>query len=288
MTRLFSRVSSAFRYFHKLPPPWVNANLFERTYLVRAQTIRTTSDKDDGWLFACSSLAHRIFDIGTNIGQAAILELLPDSVDHVLLVDPNPMALSIAAENLIVNGLINRVNLERVFVSDEANQVLDFYTVLYGAAGSMFKSHAKTASKRNLHFKVSTTTIDLLVGKYGVPDFIKIDIEGAESFALKGARECMRLNRTRFLVEMHSSSEMPMVANAQRVLETCAEVGYSAWYLSNKVILTSPEQLKDRGRCHLLLQPKDWEWPKTIIQIPQNAPLDSALYHSIMGLELMA
>lgn len=283
MINFQSKISSAVRYFLKLPPPWVNMKLFNRTFLVREQTIRRTADKDDGWLFACSSVSRRIFDIGTNIGQAAMLELYCDSVEHVLLVDPNPMALSIAAENLIVNNFVHRVNFERVFVSDRPDQELDFYTVLYGAAGSMFKSHARTAARRNLHFKVFTTTIDLLVKKYGIPDFIKIDIEGAESLALKGAMDCMRSNKTRFLVEMHSNADIPMVENARRVLGICEEVGYSAWYLSRKVLLTSPEQLSDRGRCHLLLQPKDWEWPEKIIQIPQDAALDSKLLDSVMG-----
>jgi FkbM family methyltransferase len=251
---------------------------------VRDGTIRKTPDKDDGWLFACASLSTRIFDIGVNIGQSAFLELYPGSVEHVLLVDTNPMALSIAAENLIVNGLINRVNFECGFVSEQPGKELDFYTVLYGAAGSMFKTHAKTAAKRDLHFKVTTTTINLLTEKYGVPDFIKVDVEGAESFVLDGADEVMDQKKTRFLVEMHSSAELPMVENARRILAICRDLYYDAWYLAKNVKLESPDQLKDRGRCHLLLQPGGWEWPSKVLRIKENAALDSKLYNSIIGL----
>ncbi|MEL7590323.1 MAG: FkbM family methyltransferase [Anaerolineaceae bacterium] len=284
MSNIKSKISSRLRYLLKLPPPWVTLSLFERKYTVRDGTIRKTPDKDDGWLFACASLSTRIFDIGVNIGQSAFLELYPGSVEHVLLVDTNPMALSIAAENLIVNGLINRVNFECGFVSEQPGKELDFYTVLYGAAGSMFKTHAKTAAKRDLHFKVTTTTINLLTEKYGVPDFIKVDVEGAESFVLDGADEVMDQKKTRFLVEMHSSAELPMVENARRILAICRDLYYDAWYLAKNVKLESPDQLKDRGRCHLLLQPGGWEWPSKVLRIKENAALDSKLYNSIIGL----
>lgn len=265
-----------------MPPPWVAEYLFDRDFTVREGTIRKTPDKDDGWLFAASSLSTRIFDIGANIGQSAFLELFHKSVEHVLLVDANPMALSIAAENLIMNGLINTVNLECVFVSDRPGEELDFYTVLYGAAGSMIKAHAKTAAKRNLHFKVKTTTINLLAHKYGVPDFIKLDIEGAESLALLGANEVMTQHKTRFLVEMHSSAELPMLENARKVLSICQDLDYDVWYLAREVKLESPEQLLDRGRCHLLLQPREWEWPTKVLRIKQNAILNTELFHSII------
>jgi FkbM family methyltransferase len=280
--RFFNKSLNAFRYLLKLPPPWVSANIFNRSFRVRGQTIRVTPDKDDAWVFACSYISRQIFDIGSNIGQSAMLELFPDTVEHVLLVDPNPMALSIAAENLIVNGLISRVNFECVFISDQSGNQLDFYTVLYGAAGSMYQTHAVTAAKKNSHFKVPTLTIDDLVNKYGIPDFIKIDIEGAESLALKGSFNCMSKRKTRFLVEMHSNPDLPMFENARRILETCSKVDYKAWYLSRQLELVDPQLLSDRGRCHLLIQPMEWEWPQTILKIKQNSPLDKSLYDSII------
>ena len=235
MTDLRSKFSNGFRYLFRLPPPWEEATIFDRIFVTREGTIRKEADKDDGWLFACASSSIRIFDIGANIGQSAFLELYPESVQQVLLVDPNPMALSIAAENLIMNRLINRVNFECAFVSEQAGEEIEFYTVLSGAAGSIYKSHAKTAAKRNLHYKVSTTTIDDLVKRHGLPDFIKIDVEGAESNVLAGAKECLLMHKTRFLVEMHSNIDLPMVENARRVLDLCNSSGYGAWYLARKV-----------------------------------------------------
>ncbi len=278
---IIRKARSAFRTIFKLPPPLVRAKLLEKEFLVREQTIRDVSDKDDAWLLACAFDVHRIFDVGANIGQAAFIELYPDSVEHVLLVDPNPMALSIAAENLILNHLIDRTNLVCTFLSHQSGKEVDFYTVLYGAAGSMYRTHAVTAAKRNLHFKVPTSTVDQLCEKFGYPDFIKIDVEGAEVLVLQGAKDCMLRHKTKFLVEMHSSLESPMMGNAQKVLDICESTGYHAWYLSRKVPLKEPEQLADRGRCHLLLQPVEWDWPEKVVAIKQDTPLTASLLNQL-------
>lgn len=55
--------------------------------------------------------------------------------------------------------------------------------------------------------------------------------------------------------------------------EWCAEVGYGAWYLKEHVRLTQPEPIAHRGRCHLLVQPSDWEYPEWLRSIPQGAPV---------------
>ncbi len=58
---------------------------------------------------------------------------------------------------------------------------------------------------------------------------------------------------------MHSPPKLPMRDYA--VLAWCAKNQYRAWYLSEGVALQSPEQIAQRGRCHLLLQPAGWDFP---------------------------
>lgn len=249
----------------------------KRDYCVIRGTIRRKPDYDDAWLLACSAHSTRIFDLGANIGQASILELYSENVKELLLVDPNPKALSLAAENLITNHLIDRVRFTCAFVSDQADQSVEFWTVGIGAAGSMWKQHAKTASKKNKSFIVPTTSIDRLSEWYGVPDLIKIDIEGAESLALMGCQKTVRDRKTRLLIEMHSNPELPMVENASRILNWCAINHYKAWYLKKKIEIDRPEILSSRGRCHILLQPAEWSFPEWLLSIEQSATPESIL-----------
>jgi FkbM family methyltransferase len=50
---------------------------------------------------------------------------------------------------------------------------------------------------------VKVTTLDGACARFGRPDFIKMDIEGAEARALKGASHALRHLRPGFLIELH-------------------------------------------------------------------------------------
>ncbi|RMF47481.1 MAG: FkbM family methyltransferase, partial [Deltaproteobacteria bacterium] len=102
-------------------------------------------------------------------------------MERILLIDPNSAALSRAATNLIYNNLAGCCSFETAFVSDRSGETVPFYTVGAGAAGSMYKGHAQTAAAAGSVMQVPTTTIDALAARQSwAPDFIKIDVEGAE------------------------------------------------------------------------------------------------------------
>ena len=91
---------------------------------------------------------------------------------------------------------------------------------------------------------------------------------------LLGSQECASYQRTRFHVEMHSNDELLMSENANHVLDWCKKTDYQAWYLKEGSKLSSADQIKHRGRCHLLLQPQDWAYPERLMNIRQGAPLE--------------
>lgn len=258
-------------------PRLEKTTILNRELNLRRGTYRKKTDYDDAWLFACALRSHTVLDIGSNIGQASVIMTLSPTVKQIALVDPNPNALGIAADNLIRNGLSYRTSYICAFVSDIAGSTQTFWTVSFGAAGSMYKSHAQTASRKDSHFEVNTTTIDEITTELRIdPDLIKVDVEGAESKVLAGGSAYALQKKTRYFVEMHSSTELPMIQNAAQVLEWCTSHGYTAWYLRDHKQLTSPDQIANRGRCHLLLQPGEWEYPDWLLPIQQSDPLEKA------------
>jgi FkbM family methyltransferase len=97
------------------------------------------------------------------------------------------------------------------FVADKAGQQQKFYTLGAGAAGSMFASHARSASFAWSYYMVDTTTIDEIVKQTGiVPGLVKIDVEGAESMALQGATELAKQQKTMFMVGPMKCLCLPM------------------------------------------------------------------------------
>jgi hypothetical protein len=67
-------------------------------------------------------------------------------------------------------------------------------------------------------------TLDSLLVKFGAPDVIKMDVEGAEYVALQGAERCLAGNPIIFLAT-HSAT----------LAAQCSELLFSAGYLSTTV-----------------------------------------------------
>lgn len=178
------------------------------------------------------------------------------------MIDTNPEALSLANKNVINKNYIHKTKTLLGFVSDKNDEEIDFYTVGHGSASSMFKSHAETAAVFGMSFKVQTVTLDTLVNYFkSIPDFIKIDVEGAEFIVLNGSKETAKSNRIKILVEMHSNEVLSMKENTDKVLNWCDEAGYAAWYLMDKQKLISSDQVKHSGLCHFSLIPLADDFP---------------------------
>jgi FkbM family methyltransferase len=212
------------------------------------------------------------------MGFVTLVAFLSKNKLKAVLVDANFRALQIAFQNMLLNGFAPYCIFYDGFVAESNNEERVFYTVGAGAAGSMFKSHAESASLTNSFQTVRTRSIDFIVSdlKYH-PDLVKIDVEGAEQFVLSGAKELAKLAMTRFFVEMHSNKELSMVSNAQQILSWCRELNYKAWYLRDETELITPDLIADRGRCHLLLQPAQWSYPPFLIGIKEGSDLPAIL-----------
>lgn len=231
-------------------------------------------DKDDAWLAFLLRDTNIFFDVGANVGWVSLLAHVYGTPSRVVLIDPNPLALTLAAGNLIMNDFSSNATLVKSFASDKPEKEVEFFTVGSGAAGSMYASHARTASTLKLSFRVPTTTLDDLSSTLGVvPDLIKIDVEGAESLVLDGAVKICKEKSIRVFVELHSNAQLSMVENASRILKWCETQGYEAWYLAEATKLMTPSQIQHRGRCHVLLLRKGISYPDGLKYIRQGDEL---------------
>ncbi len=275
---LFTRLANMFEKRYGLTiRRFTPQQLLGHPYVLQMGSVRKR-DYDDAWVVALASHSHRIFDVGANIGQAALLMIAAGDIEHMVLFEANPVALGIAAENLIRNFLSAKVRFIPGFVSDRMDAVIEFHTLGSGAAGSMFKSHSVSASKLKSSIQIPTVTLDYVVKTTGiVPDLVKIDVEGAETQVLRGFTQTASQHQMKLIVEMHSNPELSMKQNAQAVLDWCREVGYSAWYLLEHKKLTSTEPIEKRGRCHLLLLPEAVEYPDYLLPLHQGDSIEKAL-----------
>ncbi|WP_299123523.1 FkbM family methyltransferase [uncultured Winogradskyella sp.] len=257
---------------------FVSANLCGVPLQVYKGTVREQEDQDDAWWFYLAKHHSTIIDIGCNIGYTALLTLIQNPNKQILLVDPNPKALQKAAANLIQNGLGNKAHFMAAFVSDTLDDTIKFYTVGSGAAGSMHASHAETAASMNSFMEVRTVTLDYISEYYGIkPDLVKIDVEGAETYVMQAAKKTADTSKCSFFIEMHNVENLGMEAAGQQMIDWCNEMSYRAWYLKTGELLQNAEEIKNRGKCHLLLLPQEKGYPNYLKGIKQNAPLPKSV-----------
>lgn len=112
----------------------------------------------------------------------------------VLCFEPYHLFLRVYAANLALNpGLAGRIRLVERGVWDRDDETLSF---IEGGGGSCIDESGGAS------FKIRTTTLDTAVAQAGLErvDFVKMDIEGAELRALKGAEGLLRRFRPRLAI----------------------------------------------------------------------------------------
>ena len=280
-TRFRARLMSRLGRWLGSDPLLCNLAIAGHEVTIRRGSYPNKPDYDYAWQVALAREASVVFNIGANTGQAALNVLLAADIEDLVLVEANPDALAVAAENLIRNHLSSRVRFVPGFASATIGETVEFHVLGTGSAGSIFASHSSSASTRGKSISVSSVTVDGLVQALRlVPDLILVDVEGAEQMVLKGAEHTTRSANPRFLVEMHAVQELGgMKGNAAALLSWCDQLGYEAWYLARCEKLTDAGQMADRGRCHLLLQHSSFEYPEQIKGIPQGSPVALSIDH---------
>lgn len=124
-----------------------------------------------------------VFDIGANVGFYTLLaSVLVGSNGRVFAFEPVPRNLSYLRKHLQLNGITN-VEILDVAVTDKCS--ITFFDE--GQNSSM----GHIASQGQL--EVKTVSLDGLTkkGEIPLPDYIKIDVEGAEMLVLSGAKSVL-------------------------------------------------------------------------------------------------
>jgi FkbM family methyltransferase len=142
------------------------------------------------------------YDIGGYKGYfSGIFSINGASVVHVF--EPFPDNINKIKNFLSFNPNLN-INLNELAISDKVGETV--FRILPNA--SMGKISASTFEvQSNVDtIVVKTETLDNLIFNYGYPppDVVKIDVEGAEEFVLKGALKFLTKYRPLLFVEVHS------------------------------------------------------------------------------------
>jgi FkbM family methyltransferase len=172
-----------------------------------------------------------VLDVGAFVGIYAVLEARWSApTGRVIAFEPTPSSVEIARRHIEWSGAADRVHLIEAAVSDRASRAtLHQYD---GEAMPFVNSlvEAVDAHAESVKREVAVVTIDEVCRELGVvPTVIRMDVQGAEVHALRGARETIRAaKRLSIVAEMHPQCWPGFGVTEEDARQTIRDLGLTA------------------------------------------------------------
>jgi FkbM family methyltransferase len=167
-------------------------------------------------------------DIGANIGLHTFYVKSRYKDIPVVAFDPSPSSWQYLDLSVLFNRL-SGIQVEKIALSDRSG-LIDFYT--WGDESSA-DSLRNTLRVRGRAPKVISVQMSRLDDMAEIPPLtvMKMDCEGAELSALRGARETIRKNRPLLLVEFYKKNREVFHVTTQDIFSFLADMQYSLYSL---------------------------------------------------------
>ena len=175
-----------------------------------------------------------VFDIGGHFGEyAVLLGSLVGATGRVVTFEPDVDASPTLRTNLALNGFGARVIIEEICVFD-STESRQFFTRHGNAQSSLARSGLGGAPTDQdvERYAVRTIRLDdyLLERGLRAPDFMKLDVEGAEINALRGAKTILRSSCV-IVCELHPYAWEEFGTSFDELLRIVHDSGRSVSYL---------------------------------------------------------
>jgi len=147
----------------------------------------------------------QVIDVGANVGfYSVLMASLVGRNGEVLAVEPNSQAIGLLQTNILANEVDDVVTVRPVAVGSTSGGQGALYSIEGQPEFSSLNPSLHPAGRGPVESKpVEVLTIDRLARESGInPRFIKIDIEGGELEALRGAEEVLLTARPSVLCEI--------------------------------------------------------------------------------------
>jgi FkbM family methyltransferase len=177
-------------------------------------------------LFAhCITPTDIVLDIGANYGQHTVL--LAKLAKYVLAIEASAENAKYCIETMELNKCDNYKIIQSGVWSQK--QLLTFSHATTNAGCSYFSTHGWHQENERLS-TIEVDTLDNLCPNQSF-DFIKMDVEGSESYVLDGGKDIFTKNR-KLLVELNSfTSKNFMNININAVIDKILNYGYNNQYI---------------------------------------------------------
>jgi FkbM family methyltransferase len=171
-----------------------------------------------------------VIDGGANIGLFTVLAASRVGAGgHVIACEPSPATMTLLRTNVARNAF-GHVSLREVALAEAPGRLeLEVFD-----PGSGYSSFAPAASGSGTRVEVEVTTLDAVAGEaLERVKLVKLDVEGAELRALRGASELIARARPDFIVELEAEHLERQGASVEEVRALFADAGYQAFAIGD-------------------------------------------------------
>ncbi|MBL7145632.1 MAG: FkbM family methyltransferase [Phycisphaerae bacterium] len=187
-----------------------------------------------------------VFDMGANLGQYTLLAAkCVGKAGHVHSFEPSSRMFSELEFNVSLNKISDICTLNKMAVSDMAGtSELSKYEPgfeVFASLGSNFRQSESLLG----YEEVKTIRLDDYIENAGIDrvDFMKIDIEGAELLALRGAEKLLsRSNAPAILLELADINTDGFGYKATEIWDYLRKFGYSMYHVGKHGILSKQSE----------------------------------------------
>jgi len=222
---------------------WISRHLFDWcTYTTRHGLIQGMKRKGGlGWLphFLSSGVDTKehafweslslggltVYDVGAFHGILTLF--FAKRCAQVISYEPNSQNYQRLIENIQLNGLTN-VTVRKIGLSSRPGSGVLTYSPLMSGGGTLQPVAPNHPLIRQQSEEIAVTSIDADIVESALPspDLIKIDVEGYELEALRGARNTLTTRHPALFLEMHGETLNEKKRNVEQIVSFLLELGY--------------------------------------------------------------
>jgi len=200
-----------------------------------------------------------VVEVGPNVGYYTVLAAAQvGATGRVIAVEANPQMAKLLRDNLSINGQLDRTRIVEAAAYSEETE-LEFKCFRDHMGNSSLFADDNTAARfadQLDTLQVPAVTLDSVIASGQRVDLIKIDAEGAELHALRGAARILTENPDVLIIAEHSPDLIAAVHGGHRaaLFEHCTALGFQAWLIAHDASLQrcTFEALERAGHCDVL------------------------------------
>jgi len=178
-------------------------------------SLRVVNPTFENWIRPCLSLKEGdvFIDIGAHIGRYTLeAAKAVGEKGKVIAIEPHPINFKILNENIKLNNLNNVITFN--LAAWYCNSKIKFFFAGSSGGGSVVKN------QKLGYIVVDVKPVDEILLRLNLkPDWIKIDVEGAEFEVLQGLKRTLTQGKPKLIVEIHKQ-------NLERVFNYMMGLGY--------------------------------------------------------------